>query len=399
MEIWYTKCVHSALYASLYASAAIVSERSSMRIISKAVDQDIVFSLPDVPAEPNEVLFLDIETTGISRANSTVYLIGCIYMQPEGWQMTQWFDDTGMDEKMILSSFLVFCSKYRYVINYNGNRFDLPFLRFRMDFHGLLSQASSFLSMESVDLYGYIAPYRHLLGLPDYKQNTVEACIGTGRTEDADGREMIDAYKKYLLLPSLEMLDRLVLHNQANVEGLLKLLPLSSFAHLEELRVTVTRAQANYYTDHEGKQAEELLVRFEMDFSLPGRIYAGADHCYLKIEGKEGVLKVPLYSQEMKYFYANYRDYYYLPAEDMAIHKYIASYVDPNRRIQAKPETCYTRKTSTYLPQWSLYRTPFFKRSFEDKNIYFEFTDDIKKDRAALSDYAAYVLRHIIHRK
>ena len=370
-----------------------------MRIISKSIDQDISFSLPDVPADTQEVLFLDIETTGISRANSTVYLIGCINKQPEGWQITQWFDDTGLDEKMILSSFLVFCGKYKYIINYNGNRFDLPFLRARMEFHGLLSDAASFLSMESVDLYAYIAPYRHLLGLPDYRQQTVEACLQTGRTEDADGKELIDTYKKYLLLPSLEMLDILTLHNQANVEGLLKLLPLSAFSHLEKMNVTVTRAQANMYTDHEGKEAEELFIRFHMDFSLPARIYAGADHCYLKIEGDSGILKVPLYSEEMKYFYANYRDYYYLPAEDMAIHKYIATYVDPNRRIQAKPETCYTRKTSAYLPQWSLYRTPFFKRSFEDKSIFFEFSDEMKKDRAALSDYAAYVLRHIIFRK
>lgn len=377
-------------------------ERNAMRIISKPVGLDTEFSLPDVPAGALDVLFLDIETTGISREKSAVYLIGCICMQPEGWQLTQWFDDTGTDEKMLLSSFLIFCEKYRYVVNYNGNRFDLPFLRARMEANGLLkegSAASSFLSMESVDLYGYIAPYRHLLGLPDYRQQTVEFCIGTGRTENEDGKAMIDAYKKYLLLPSREMLDRLVGHNAANVEGLLGLLSLSAFSRLEEMNVTVTRAQANYYTDHEGKQAEELLVRFSLDFLLPARIYAGADHCYLKIEGENGVLKIPLYTEEMKYFYANYKDYYYLPAEDMAIHKYIASFVDPDRRIQARPETCYTRKTASYLPQWDLYRTPFFKRGFEDKDIFFEFSDDMKKDRAALSDYADYVLRHIIFRK
>ncbi len=235
-----------------------------MRIISKPVGLDTEFSLPDVPAGALDVLFLDIETTGISREKSAVYLIGCICMQPEGWQLTQWFDDTGTDEKMLLSSFLIFCEKYRYVVNYNGNRFDLPFLRARMEANGLLkegSAASSFLSMESVDLYGYIAPYRHLLGLPDYRQQTVEFCIGTGRTENEDGKAMIDAYKKYLLLPSKEMLDRLVGHNAANVEGLLGLLSLSAFSRLEEMNVTVTRAQANYYTDHEGKQAEELLSR------------------------------------------------------------------------------------------------------------------------------------------
>ena len=162
--------------------------------------------------------------------------------------------------------------------------------------------------------------------------------------------------------------------------------------------MNVRRAQANYYTNHEGKKAEELLVQFDIPFRLPTRIFAGLDHCYLKIDGSQGVLKIPLYTEEMKYFYANYKDYYYLPGEDMAIHKYIASYVDRNRRVQARPETCYTRKTASYLPQWDLYQTPFFKRSYEDRDIFFEFTDKIKKDRAALSDYASYVLRHIIFR-
>lgn len=105
---------------------------------------------------------------------------------------------------------------------------------------------------------------------------------------------------------------------------------------------------------------------------------------------------MPLYSEEMKYFYANYKDYYYLPREDMAVHKYIATYVEPDHRVQAKPQTCYTRKTASYLPQWSLYRTPFFKRRFEDSDIFFEFSDDMKKNRDALSDYAAYVLHHIL---
>ena len=42
-------------------------ERNAMRIISKPVGLDTEFSLPDVPAGALDVLFLDIETTGISR--------------------------------------------------------------------------------------------------------------------------------------------------------------------------------------------------------------------------------------------------------------------------------------------------------------------------------------------
>lgn len=369
-----------------------------MRIISKSISKDTKIDLPGIDAGAQDVLFLDIETTGIKRADNRVWLIGCICMETDGWHLTQWFDDTGLEEKSILSSFLLFAGRFRYVINYNGNRFDLPFLNVRIQTQGLEKEAAPFLSMRSIDLYSYIAPYRHLLGLPDYRQQTLEAALETGREEALDGKALVEAYKKYLLLPSSPLMEKLALHNEANVAGLLDLLCLSAFSNLDDLKVSVRRVQANYYTNYDGGQAEELLIYFALSFSLPVRIYAGQDHCYLKIDGETGVLKIPLYTEEMKYFYANYKDYYYLPGEDMAIHKYIASYVDKNRRIQARPETCYTKKASTYLPQWGLYRTPFFKRSYEEKEIFFEFTDQIKRDREALSDYASYVLAHIIFR-
>jgi hypothetical protein len=103
----------------------------------------------------------------------------------------------------------------------------------------------------------------------------------------------------------------------------------------------------------------------------------------------------------MKYFYAGYKDYFYLPDEDTAIHKYIASYVDKDNKVPARPDNCYTRKTAFYLPQWQmgggdLFRKPFFKRSYKDPDLFFEFTDDLKKDRNFLSDYAYHVYRHLL---
>lgn len=40
-------------------------------------------------ANPEEVLFLDIETTGLTAKNSNLYLIGCIYYKNELWQSVQ----------------------------------------------------------------------------------------------------------------------------------------------------------------------------------------------------------------------------------------------------------------------------------------------------------------------
>ena len=38
----------------------------------------------------------------------------------------------------------------------------------------------------------------------------------------------------------------------------------------------------------------------------------------------------------LKYFYDNYKDYFYLPKEDTAIHKSVATYVDKDFRQKAK---------------------------------------------------------------
>ena len=104
-----------------------------------------------------------------------------------------------------------------------------------------------------------------------------------------------------------------------------------------------------------------------------------------------------MFEEEMKYFYSNYKSYYYLPQEDTAIHKSVASFVDKNHRTQAMAATCYTRKLSTYLPQWDVLFEPFFKRSYHSKEIFFELTEEMKKERKLFSRYAAHILQMILN--
>ena len=92
-------------------------------------------------------------------------------------------------------------------------------------------------------------------------------------------------------------------------------------------------------------------MKLSLPSPLPRTISGTAKGCYFKGEGSEGDLRIPLYEEEMKYFYSNYKNYYYLPEEDVAIHKSVASFVDKEHRVQATAGTCYTRKLATYLPQ------------------------------------------------
>ena len=56
-----------------------------MRIISKHIEAPGQNELLQDISSLSDLIFLDIETTGLSSEHCSVYLIGCIYYQPDGW--------------------------------------------------------------------------------------------------------------------------------------------------------------------------------------------------------------------------------------------------------------------------------------------------------------------------
>ena len=131
---------------------------------------------------------------------------------------------------------------------------------------------------------------------------------------------------------------------------------------------------------------------FRSGTPLPIPLSSSVNNCYFRGENDTASLKVPIIEEELKYFYANYKDYYYLPTEDIALHKSVAGFVDKEHRLPASAANCYTRKFSLYLPQWDAVFTPFFKREYKSRELFFELTDELKKDRQAFTTYAKHVL-------
>ena len=99
----------------------------------------------------------------------------------------------------------------------------------------------------------------------------------------------------------------------------------------------------------------------------------------------------------MKYFYDDYKDYYYLPREDKAIHKSIALYVDKDFREKAKASNCYTKKDGVFIPLYKDIFTPIFRRNYEDKKIGFiELTEDFISNKDKLYTYTNHLLDHML---
>lgn len=362
------------------------------KILEKYNDFNSTYPLELIYPNPDKILFLDIETTGLSASNSDLYMIGCSYITNEGYETCQWLSEHPDEESLILSSFFEFANNYECLIHYNGSSFDLPFIVQKCTKYNL---PYNFLDFQSIDIYRKITPYKYLLNLPNLKQKTVENFLEIGREDTFDGGELINLYLDYVNNPTDEIANLLLLHNSEDLQGMMKLLSVLSYPKLFQGNFHTRKVQANYYNNEQNQKREELLITLTLDYSLPKPVSFNASDCYLRAEEKEVIIKVPIYEEEMKYFYANYKDYYYLPNEDLALHKSVASFVDKDYRIQATASTCYTRKNSQYLPQWDYIVTPFFKRNYKDKESFFELTDELKKNRTAFTQYACHILTMI----
>ena len=360
-----------------------------MLTITKKIDAiEITYPLNNL-GPLSEILFLDIETTGFTAKSSSLYLIGAAFYTDGCWHITQWFAESPSQEPEILTAFFETAQKYKYLIHFNGNTFDLPYLLQKCAQHELPYNFDNFCG---IDIYKRISPYKFFLHLPNCKQKTLEHFLDIRRLDTYTGGELISIYQDYTKTPSSVARNLLLQHNSDDVKGMLELLPILSYSDIFDGRLQAKKVQANHYKDFAGNTRQELIMTLTLPTPLPKPVSATANECYFKGEGDTGMLKVPIYEEELKYFYANHKEYYYLPAEDVALHKSVASFVDSEHRTQATAATCYTRKYSTYLPQWDILVEPFFKREYKSKTLFFELTEDLKRDRQTFTKYAGHVL-------
>lgn len=360
-----------------------------MQIVNRTLESfQIGYPLERI-APFSEFLFLDIETTGFTAKNSSLYLIGTAFLAEGNWQIRQWFAENPIEEAALLDDFFTFASPYTHLIHFNGNNFDLPYLLQKCAQH---KRPYTFDNFEGIDLYKRLSPYKAFLHVPNCKQKTLETLLGIHREDRYHGGELIEVYRNYVQNPTEENKMLLLLHNREDMQGMLHLLPLLAVYDLFNGEIRAKKVQAQHYIDYHGQDRQEVLMKLALSTPLPFPLSDFSNGCYFSGEGDTGILKVPLYEEEMKYFYANYKDYYYLPSEDIALHKSVSGFLDRAHRVQATASNCYTRKYGLFLPQWDLLAEPFFKRDYKSSELFFELTEERKTDRDLFSSYAAHLL-------
>lgn len=261
------------------------------------------------------------------------------------------------------------------------------------------------------------------------KQKTVEEYLCFDRNDIFSGEQLIELYSQYIGFSRYEKLRpdiihfkaealrfSLLLHNEEDLIGLSKICYF--LYYIEIIKGNFSIEHIDLYCDKTYMQNEYnnlLNDKKTVQFILNPNIKLGKDDlmyfnkssssitlpfCLLSEENefmlyfKAGkiLFSITYYEGELKYFFNDYKDYYYLTEEDTAVHKSIGEYVDKAYRQKAKKTNCYQRKYGIFLPQPIPIFSPVFKNSYKDKYTYFEIIDNVFADLNLTKDYLISIL-------
>lgn len=350
-----------------------------MRFIDKTVTLDCNYPLEWIHPD-KKIIFFDIETTGLSVHYSTFYLIGCVYPEKDIWHLRQWLSDGLRDELQVLQEFFEFIKQFQVMIHFNGERFDLPYLSHCANQYGM---ETNFEQLIQIDLLKKIRPYKTILGLSNLKQKSLEHFLHIYREDIYNGGELIPVYEQYQQSKDENLLHLLLLHNEDDLKGMLQLLPLLYYERFFSPDLALTNPSFFAINDN------LISLQCEYPFSLPNSLHLETNFGLLQVRQSLITFELPVFQGELKYFYPDYKNYYYLPAEDVAIHQKIAQFVDKEHKKKATAATAYTKKTATFLPlgeKWKVFEKnsvtadiPIFRQEHNSKIAWILLEEDYNR--------------------
>ena len=345
----------------------------------------------------SDLLFFDIETTGFSGDYASVYLIGCVWHDGNTWILTQYFAETRDAEEEVLDAFFALLRTKRILVHFNGDGFDIPFLTKRCVFY---KKDWNFEAVESFDIYKKIRPLKKLLGLENLKQKSIERFLGIAREDKYNGGQLIEVYGEYLQTHSELLKHLLILHNEYDLKGMPQILPILAYPDFLTGDFSFKGSESRDIPYADGNSEKHLLLHYESPFSLTSGFQFSIGDLELSAEGNRLTLDLPLYSGELKRFYNDYENYYYMIYEDCAIHKSVGQYVDRSARKKATAKTCYTRAAGLFVPQPLLADgTPMWheclKADYKSKQLFVPYSEQLFTDPETAVLYLHNYLREL----
>lgn len=330
--------------------------------------KELFESCTSMPVPLEQVCFFDIETTGLSADVSSLYLLGAAFVEDGTWRLIQWFADDYISEADILAAFSSFLAPFETVAHYNGSTFDIPYLEKKYSFHHM---TSPFAEKTSLDLYRCFPLRKKLLSLPNRKLTTVERSLGFQRHDNFSGKDCIRLYTDF-------MHQKFSRSNSANHRKADLLLH-----NRDDLIGTIFCCRLLCYENYQPKQphwqteGNTLVLCDQLDCPVPLPLTCQTGDIQITMKQSLLTAQIPFYEGTLYHFFKDYKNYFYLPKEDMAVHKSVGIYVEADFREKATAANCYIKKTGIFLPVPDDIETeqPVFQETRRSRTLYVPWTD------------------------
>lgn len=158
-----------------------------------------------VPNLDDNSIILDIETTGVSRTDSSVIIVGII---DSSGNIMQFSIDNIEEEAQLLKTVKPHLDN-RDIITYNGQSFDIPFLKSRYEFFNM----ESFEENSQFDIYRYFITNRLITDIETFNLQDIEKYFTIDRFENFEFEKDRDIYKD---LNNIN-LEKILLHNKYDI--------------------------------------------------------------------------------------------------------------------------------------------------------------------------------------
>jgi hypothetical protein len=290
----------------------------------------------------------------------------------------QWFCEKAGDEYELLFRFQAQLKKYNRIYHFNGDQFDLPFIKRRMALYKM--DCPSHISF---DLLKILRPFKKTLGLDDLKLKTLEKYFGYNRHDPFSGGDLIQVYEVYMDTKDELLLQTLLLHNYEDLLGLVGVIShMPLFNLLKRMKEETLDLNEIYGYEDEGVYVIQFPISQKINQIFDFPLYQ------MELNNRLCTLRMPIRRDNLKYFFPNPKDYYFLTTEGYAVHKSVGKYVDPSHKIQATKENCFIHKEAHFLPAYKHLNLPL--------NCYYENYKDVQghiclDDLATEEDLVGYV--------
>ncbi|MEB3024920.1 MULTISPECIES: ribonuclease H-like domain-containing protein [unclassified Parvimonas] len=171
-----------------------------------------VINIEKTDSNFEDYILFDIETTGLSRTKDFMYMFGICEKKEKELIYSQYYIENEREEKdLILKIKELLNSKQ--VISYNGDRFDFPFIRKKMEKYNITK-----IDFQNIDIYRQFQKLNFFLDEPSLKAINLGKRLGFDVHNHVNQQEMPKIFKMYQELKDKEMLSKLIYHNYIDLQ-------------------------------------------------------------------------------------------------------------------------------------------------------------------------------------